>query len=187
MSVEYKRDKKGKYIEVVGDYMNIEKVYIKDDIDVYEKKIRGSNWFFRFWSLIKYIVSKVLLRDLDMMSGLVFENKKSDDDDLDNLGYWKWRGDYVVKGKNEWKVKKGKREGRLYKVEEDRLLYFDKGDIVWDNEGKVIDSGVWRFRKNKNKGINRSMRKGWLGIVIVRFGGVIIILFLLFRLLNRIF
>ena len=104
MSVEYKRDKKGKYIEVVGDYMNIEKVYIKDDIDVYEKKIRGSNWFFRFWSLIKYIVSKVLLRDLDMMSGLVFENKKSDDDDLDNLGYWKWRGDYVVKGfrYDEW-------------------------------------------------------------------------------------
>lgn len=32
--MEYKRDKKGRYIEVVGDSMNIEKVYLKDEVEV---------------------------------------------------------------------------------------------------------------------------------------------------------
>lgn len=92
----------------------------------------------------------------------------------------------VLKG-TEWKVSKGKKKGRIYRVEEDRILYFDEGDIVMDNESKVLDSGVWRFRMNKNKGKNYSFKKSVLGVVVIRFGGVIIILFLLFRLLNRIF
>ena len=147
-----KEDKKGRYIEIVDrDGKKLDKYYLKNDV---EEKVLDSK------KINDYV-----------------DRLKSEE----RLGYWRWRGEYNVKGKREWKSNKG--DGKIYRIEGDKILYFDDNDVVWENKDeKVLDRSVWRFRVNK-KNVGGSVGLKW----VRKYGWIIIILFLLFRLLSRIF